>query len=159
MQTEQNSLHHQEEFEKDTYTFKRKNGRWNIELFVHNGTALCKQAFELVEGTDKLLDSIANGKTSVRLYFSVRPLGGSDLLELLECCAPPEGGGLYRLKTGSKLNGEVFWVCDLALIVFADMPEKIYIKRLPPELHQTSKDVAHFCKITPHNEKRYHDNK
>jgi hypothetical protein len=106
-----------------------------MELFFYNGTGFIRQEFELVEGTDKLLDTIAHGGEKLRLYFSVEPLGGSDLLELLECCAPPDSGGIYRFKSGGKYNGTTFWICDLALIVFADIPERIYIKRLAVEQH------------------------
>jgi hypothetical protein len=131
MQIEQSTLPHRERNGKDTYIFTRKDRSWYITLFFHNGTASIEREFELVEGTDKLLDTIAHGRNKMRLYFSVEPLGGSELLELLECCAPPESGGIYKLKTGSKYNGTKFWICDLALIVFADIPERIYIKRLP----------------------------
>jgi hypothetical protein len=103
-----------------------------------------KQEFELVEGTDKLLETMAHGRNKLRLYFSVEPLGGSDLLELLECCLPPGIGGMYKLRTGGKYNGETFWICDLALIVFADIPERIYVKRLPLEQREPSGDDAHF---------------
>jgi hypothetical protein len=130
MQIELNSLQHQERNWKDTFICERKNRRWYITLFFYNGSAFNERDYELEEATEKLLDSIANGRKKIRLYFSVEPLGGSDTLELVECCAPPDGGGMYRRKTSGKHNGEIIWICDLALIVFADIPEKIYMKRL-----------------------------
>jgi len=130
MQIEQHSLERLERNGKDTYIFKKKDERWYARLFFFNGGALIEKDYELEEGIDRLLDTIANGRNKLRLYFSVEPLGGSDLLELIECCPPPESGGIYRFKTGGKNNGELFWICDLALLIFADIPERIYIKRL-----------------------------
>jgi hypothetical protein len=138
MQIEHNSLAHQEKYKRDNYTFRRKEGHWYIEHVLYNGTDAVKQEVELPEGTDKLLDALGNGSNKMRLYLSLEPLAACDVLELVEHRPPPEGGGIYRLKSGRKQNGSIFWICDLALFVFADIPERIYVKRLGPAENEVS---------------------
>jgi len=113
------------------YTFKKTNYKWFIDLpeYVINGGH--QEDLEMKEGAKELLNLLAAGRKVVSLQIDVEPFEGADTLELLRLCEAPKGGGWYSLKTlhHRDFNKEI-WLCDVALFIFGDMPEKIYIKRL-----------------------------
>lgn len=114
-----------------THVFKKEEGRWYIHLPLYLEQGWSKQDLEMVEGADKLLNTIASGRNRVSLRLSTEPFEGADVLELMEHCPAPKGGAVYLLETcHGKDVGSYIWICDIALFVFGDMPEHIYFQRV-----------------------------
>ena len=85
----------------------------------------------MVEGADTLLNFIANGKKIVTIQMDREAFAGAEMLELVELCEAPKGGGYYFLHTYNKQKIEKrIWLCDVTLFVFGDMPERIYYKKI-----------------------------
>jgi len=114
-----------------TYKFAREGTQWFIDLPEYLAQGGSKADLQMVEGADELLDLIANGKRRVTIQLDREPFEGADVLELVELCDAPKGGGYYKLERyrQQKLNKRI-WLCDVTLFVFGDMPERIYIKKL-----------------------------
>lgn len=112
-----------------THTFKKEDGHWFIYLPDYLEQGFDKSDLEM-EGAYKLLNTIANGRHKVTLQLSTEPFDGADVLELIEHCDAPKGGAIYLLETcqGREINSFI-WVCDIALFVFGDMPDRIYVQR------------------------------
>ena len=124
----------------DIYTFRREDDYWYLCLPHDNRYGLHKEDLQLKEGALKILNKLANGSARVRLRLSAAPLEGADELELVEHCEAPRGGAIYLHKMyRDKNDGDLFWICDLALLVFGDMPERIYVQRLPAKEKQRRK--------------------
>jgi hypothetical protein len=86
----------------------------------------------MVAGSSKLLDTLANGRQKISLRMSTEPFESADVLKLMEHCPAPRGGAIYLLETCHGRNVSTFiWICDIALFVFGDMPEHIYVQRIP----------------------------
>jgi hypothetical protein len=114
-----------------THVFKKEEGRWYIDLPEYLAQGWSKRDLEMVEGADKLLNTIANGGKRVTLRLSTEPFEGADALELMDHCEAPKGGAIYLLDTcHGKEIGAFIWICDIALFVFGDMPEYIYFQRV-----------------------------
>jgi len=113
------------------YTFKKMDDRWFIDLPEYVMEGGNKEDLEMVEGADELLNLMAGGKKKVSVQMDVSYFEGADVLELVEICDAPKGGGYYRIVTfkNRPLNKEI-WLCDVTLFVFGDLPEKIFIKKL-----------------------------
>jgi hypothetical protein len=111
------------------YTFKKEAGSWYIDLPEYLETGGRKTDLEMVDGADELLDLLARREKKVSLEMDVQPFENADVLELVHLCEAPKGGGYYKLDSyrSRPLNKEI-WLCDVALFVFGDLPEKIYIK-------------------------------
>jgi hypothetical protein len=111
------------------FTFIKEDNCW----FVSTGTATLLN--ELPEGARAVLNSLAGNKKTIRLKMDTAYFEGADHLTLLELCHGPRGGAYYQMHTcnGRSLNRKM-WVCDLALFVFGDMPESIYLRRQPEEM-------------------------
>jgi hypothetical protein len=113
-----------------TYTFYKEDNCWYIDLpgYIKQGGQ--KEDLQLRSGTDKLLKRFARGQDEVTLTIDTEPFEGADVLELAELRLDEKGGAIYRLET---INGHRhvsnFWICDIALFVFGDMPERIYIRQ------------------------------
>lgn len=112
------------------YSFVKEGKQWFIDLPEYLAQGGHKADLQMVEGADDLLDFMAKGKKSVKLQLDTQPFEDADVLELLELCEAPTGGGYYILRTyrNHTLNKQI-WLCDVTLFVFGDMPEKIYIKK------------------------------
>ncbi|HVF97719.1 MAG TPA: DUF6717 family protein [Flavisolibacter sp.] len=130
MQTEQKNTVQQGAEEKEVYTFKREEGRWYICLATYLSHGWSKRELELTEGAHKVLNMLSNGAKKLRLRLGHKPFEGANVLELVEHCPAPKGGGIYLLNP-EKQNHGLYWICDLALFVFGDIPDRIYVKRLP----------------------------
>ena len=114
-----------------THIFKKEEGRWYIHLPEYLEQGWSKKDLEMVEGADKLLNTIACGRNRVTLRLSAEPFDGADVLELMDHCEAPKGGAVYLLDTcHGKEIGSFIWICDIALFVFGDMPEYIYFQRV-----------------------------
>jgi hypothetical protein len=49
----------------------------------------------------------------------------------VENCEAPRGGAIYLfILANDPSRGILFWICDLALFVFGDMPDRIYVQQL-----------------------------
>jgi hypothetical protein len=110
------------------YSFIKEDNCW----FVSAGPA--NRLHQLPEGARAVLSTIAGGRKSIRLKMDTAWFEGADHLTLVELCPFPRGGAYYMMHTcnGRHLEKKM-WVCDLALHVFGDMPECIYLSRLPEE--------------------------
>jgi hypothetical protein len=112
------------------HTFIKEDNRWFIDLpeYIEQGGS--KAELEMVAGADEMLSILAGKKKMVTLTMDTAPFEGADVLELVELCDAPMGGGYYVLKTyqGKTINRKM-WLCDVTLFVFGDMPEKIFIRK------------------------------
>ena len=83
----------------------------------------------MVEGSDKLLDYIAEGRKEVTLVFSEVELVDSDTLVLINKCM--FNGAYYKADkyNGYALNMKV-WLCNVTKFVMGGFPEIIYFKKL-----------------------------
>lgn len=119
-----------------TFTFYKEDDCWYIDLPQYLRQGGDKKDLQLRAGTDKLLKRFARGRVRVTLAIDTEPFEGADLLELAELRHDEKGGAIYRMES---LNGQRqvanFWICDIALFVFGDMPEKIYIREIEPSLN------------------------
>ena len=128
METKQKKETLQDGEHQQVYTFRRQGSRWYI-TYLSGGWSM--QDMELTEGADKFLNMLSNGLKKLQVRLSREVFDGSNLLQLVELCIEPKGGGIYLFNPGRKSNSSLFWICDLALLVFGDIPERIYLKRLP----------------------------
>ena len=114
-----------------TFTFKKEDGSWYIYLPEYLEQGWSKNDLVMEEGAHKLLNTIAGGRSKVTLRLSTEPFEGADLLELMEHCEAPKGGAVYLLETchGREISSFI-WICDIALFVFGDLPEHIYVQRV-----------------------------
>lgn len=117
---------------RSAFTFVKEDNHWYIsaqeDTHEHD-----RSAFSLLsDGVHRLLDFVARGRNKVTLTLDTEPFEGADLLELTELGAPDQGGGYYRLFSRmGKLIAQALWLCDISLLVFGDIPERIYIRREP----------------------------
>lgn len=118
--------------EVKTYTFIKEDRRWYIDLPEYLEQGWSKADLEMMEGASKLLNTIAQGKNHVSLRMSTQPFKGADVLELMELCEAPRGGGIYLMELCHGRDVSTFiWICDIALFVFGDLPEQIYVQSVP----------------------------
>lgn len=112
-----------------TYRFIKESTGWYVDLpeFIAQGGT--KDALQMVEGADVMLDIIANGKDAVLLDIDIHTFPGSVQLTLTEKCDPYIGGGYYLMNEwdGKKLN-LTMWLCAVTEWVFGDLPGVIFIK-------------------------------
>jgi hypothetical protein len=105
-----------------THTFLRSERWWTLQE---------KAKRELIASDDAILEVMANGCRKMTLCLSTLPFGKADMLDLKELYTAPKGGGFYIMQT---YKGRTFekqlWLCDLPLLVFGDLPEKIYVQRV-----------------------------
>ena len=117
--------------EASIYTFIKEEKNWQIHIPGYTEQGGNKKDLELPEGTGKLLNMIAQGRKKLTLKLSKEPFQGADELELIEHCGAPKGGAFYLMHTcQGKESGDLIWVCDIALFVFGDMPDHIYVQCL-----------------------------
>lgn len=116
-----------------TFTFHKQEDCWYIDLPEYLKQGGQKEDLQLRAGTDKLLKRFARGRNQVTLAIDTEPFEGADVLELAELRNDEKGGAIYQMET---INGHRhvahFWICDIALFVFGDMPERIYIRETDP---------------------------
>ncbi|MBL7929522.1 MAG: hypothetical protein JNL47_08670 [Bacteroidia bacterium] len=114
------------------YKFIKTGNDWYIDLpaFLEQGGSIGD--LQMVDGADKMLDLVAGKENSVMLYISSTGFEGADMLLLTEKCDPLIGGGYYLMKMfeGREIN-QTMWLCHVTEFVFGDIPEQIFIKRVP----------------------------
>ncbi|PZR23047.1 MAG: hypothetical protein DI535_24930 [Citrobacter freundii] len=112
-----------------TYRFIKEPTGWYVDLpeFIAQGGT--KDALQMVEGADVMLDIIADGKDSVLLDIDLNPFPAAVKLTLTEKCDPYIGGGYYLMNEwdGRKLN-LTMWLCAVTEWVFGDLPAVIFIR-------------------------------
>jgi hypothetical protein len=114
-----------------TYSFFKEAERWYIHLPGYAEQGFHKDDLELVRGAGQLLNTFANGQTKLSLRLSQAPFEDADALELIAHSPVPGGGAIYLLETCHGRNVSRFiWICDIALFVFGDLPEHIYLQCL-----------------------------
>jgi hypothetical protein len=117
--------------EVKTYSFIKEEGTWYIHLPEYLEQGWSKKDLAMTEGAHKLLNTLAGGRYKVTLRLSREPFEGADVLELMEHCPAPKGGAVYLLEScHGKAISSFIWICDIALFVFGDMPEHIYVQRV-----------------------------
>lgn len=116
-----------------TYTFHKEDNCWYIDLPEYLKQGGNKEDLQLKAGTSKLLKWFARGKEKVTLTIDTEPFDGANTLELTELCDDKRGGAIYLMDTSNgHPSSSLFWICDIALFVFGDMPERIYIRKKEP---------------------------
>jgi hypothetical protein len=115
----------------NTHTFIKEKKGWylnlesDLEEFNHTDMAL-------MEGSNYLLDLISNGQPKVTVSLDTEPFEKAVELKLIEICDTPSGGGYYEVRNDQgKLLRDKVWVCDVPLFVFGDIPDSIYIRKVP----------------------------
>jgi hypothetical protein len=125
--------------ERSAYTFIKEDNHWYITAPEHSSPEDRSAYSVLSDGVHRLLDFVARGRKKVTLTMDTEPFDGADLLELTALGSPTEGGGYYRLFSRmGKLIAQTLWLCDISLLVFGDIPERIYIRREPAMAMVTS---------------------
>lgn len=55
----------------------------------------------------------------------------SSVTEKQELCQTKKGGAFYRyFHTDAKSQHTTFWICDFALFIFGDLPDRIFIHQV-----------------------------
>src|SRR6187551_795017 len=97
-----------------TYKFIKTGRDWYIDLpeYIEQGGSIGD--LQMVDGADKMLDMMAEGKNSVTLT---------------EKCDPYIGGGYYIMKQyeGQEIN-RTMWLCQVTEFVFGDIPPLIFVR-------------------------------
>lgn len=111
--------------------FIKEDGIWFIvipEFLDQGGT---KKDLKLDDDIRILLELVAEGSDEVSFLSDETAFEGADYLVLDEPATPSVGGAYYILKTlqGKPLNQRI-WLKDLLLLVFEEMPEHIYFKKI-----------------------------
>jgi hypothetical protein len=108
------------------FSFTKEDNCWFAS------TSSAGRLHKLPEGARAVLNTIAEGSKAIRLKMDTEYFEGADCLTLEELCPFPQGGAYYLMHTSNgKSVAKRMWVCDLALFVFGDMPEHIYLRQLP----------------------------
>jgi hypothetical protein len=112
-----------------TYTFRKRKGRWYLEL-PPRLKEFKQTDFTQVEESGGALDEFAHGKSQVDISIDTRPLKSSSVLELEAAPAATGEGGYYRLldRTGRLLKDHLN-LTDLDLLLIGEYPERIYLRR------------------------------
>ena len=134
IQTQAPSYNKESGYPIEVYNFRKESGRWYIDLPEYLEQGYRKTDLEMVEGTHKLLNTIAQGGNKITLRLSTKPFQGAGVLELQEHCDAPRGGAIYLMEgcQGRRLDS-LIWICDIALFVFGDMPQQIFFQRINTE--------------------------
>ncbi|MEI6949261.1 DUF6717 family protein [Paraflavisolibacter sp. H34] len=114
----------------NTHTFSKQDDSWYLKVNESSQAGGSQAYLPMETGRDTILDFLSRGKNKVTLSMDTEPFEGAELLSLEEICDAPKGGGYYLLHRfkGRLINKKV-WLCDTALFLFGDVPERIYVKR------------------------------
>jgi hypothetical protein len=116
-----------------TYKFIKTGQDWYIDLpeYIEQGGSAGD--LQMIDGADKMLDMMAEGKNSVTLNIAREQFERSDILILTEKCDPYIGGGYYIMKQyeGQEIN-RTMWLCQVTEFVFGDIPPLIFVSREKP---------------------------
>lgn len=100
--------------------FMRLSNRWFINI-PYNGDV---NDLQMVDGADKLLDEIAEGRRIVRIIATIfNNISEPDYI--LEKIKEDNMGGTYTI-TGVT-NVKQLWLCNVTKLIFQNFPNQIYI--------------------------------
>lgn len=113
-----------------TYSFMKEENKWYIDLPGYLEQGGSKEDLQMEAGVDNLLTLMAWGKKRVTITLDTEPFEGAVVMELVELCDAPKGGGYYFMRTykGIEIN-KLIWLCDVTLFIFGDVPERIYLRK------------------------------
>lgn len=116
--------------DQHTYTFVKELGVWYIDLPEYLNEGGRKEDLRMRAGTNKLLSLLAPGQKRVTLTIDTAPFADAEVLALVDICEEPQGGAIYLMETcNGREVSTLLWICDIALFVFGDTPERIYFKK------------------------------
>ena len=112
------------------YGFYKNEVEWFVDMpeYLEKGGSIGD--LEMVEGADKMLDIMAEGKKEVILNISTEKFENSDQLNLKEKFSPLKGGGYYFMQEfeGKEIN-LTMWLCGVIEFVFGEVPANIFVRR------------------------------
>ena len=124
--------------EPGIYTFLREDGFWYLHLSDYLKQGWSKADLQIRDGADRFLNFIARGATKLQLFLSRTPIQEAHLLSLVEHSTEPAGGAIYTFRPhGDGPASTRFLICDMALLIFGDIPDSIYVKRLGVKQNST----------------------
>ena len=129
--------------QKETYCFKKIEKDWYLLSCDHVTANQNKPKAELLGGANKILNILSNGAAEISLRISKDFFEGSGLLLLSQLCDAPEGGGLYYFNTGTEYKNPVA-INDLSLLLFGDIPERIFVQRIKKSKKINSKKIMEY---------------
>lgn len=107
-------------------SFERfEDGKWYVVFPEYDGP---QEDLEMVEGADKILDTLTEDGMYVTLEVHLKEPTSNDYFTL-EQEAHDEDGTFYNVKECDRFNGMV-WLCNVAHEFFGDHPERIFCKIL-----------------------------
>lgn len=109
-------------------TCYKEAGHWYISLAQYMKQKGVQACTEVAAITDGLLAWISRRRNRFTVLLDTLPFDGARVLELDELCTGPEGGAYYRLITGRNNQERRLWVCDTSLLVFGDLPPRIFFR-------------------------------
>lgn len=112
------------------YKFLKKEQEWYMDLpaFLEAGGSM--ENLQMVEGADKMLDTIAGMEITVTLSIAKEKFEMADVLVLKEKCDRMKGGGYYFMaEFEGKIVNLTMWFCGVTEFVLGDIPPKIYLRK------------------------------
>ena len=100
--------------------FYKEDDRWYADVPGHT-----QEENEMVCGSDKFLDLIANGKSEVKIHLSLEKC--KHLIAFHMISHDDDGAEYESTSSQEELRDHVIWICNVAHDVFEEHPEKFYI--------------------------------
>lgn len=122
------TLHH--ERQHHTYSFRKNNDQWFINYQAETNEQSSKTNTRRLKGANDLLSLMSWGRNLVNLTLGTQPFEDAVVLDLVQLCDEKKGGGYYFIRNyrGIEVN-KLLWIEDLSLLLFGDIPERIYIRK------------------------------
>lgn len=115
-------------------TCYKEEGRWYISAATFVVQKGQKAFTRLAVMADGFIGWISRKRSRFTMHLHTAPFEGARMLELEELCTGPYGGGWYRLVAGKAPGHQQrIWVCDSSLLIFGDLPQRIFFKRVKKE--------------------------
>lgn len=113
----------------EAFCFTKLEGCWRLILPGSPGKPPTEVV--LTSGIDELLHMLARHRNELWLQLERTAFAGASVLVLDEFCPAPRGGAYYRIypREGRALKQRL-WVCEVSLLIFGDLPERIYYRLL-----------------------------
>ena len=103
-------------------TFEKwEDGKWFVVLPEYGGD---QEDLEMVDGADKLLDSLTTDGLYVTADVTLEEMPNGIVLNLIK---HDEMGGTYQVENLEGFNQDV-WLCNVVHFLFGKHPEVIYFK-------------------------------
>lgn len=106
------------------FDFERwEDGRWFVILPEWDGD---QEDLEMVEGADKMLDSLTTDGMYSSLDISMEDPEDEDYFTL-DIEAHDEDGAFYNVIGCDKFEGTI-WLCNVMHFVFGDHPDRLFCR-------------------------------